>query len=140
LSAILEPLPALAQSRLIRKTPTLQNFMWSLRARCPLCGSGGIWRSFGQEAERCPHCAFPFSREEGYWTGALIVNIGVAIALFFIMFLGGLALTWPDVPWNALLIVTLVVMAAAPALLYPQSKMVWLWIDLRFNHRKDEER
>ena len=117
----------------------MRSLMWSLLARCPLCGARGIWRSFGQERERCPQCAFPFSREEGYWTGALIINIAVAILLFFVVFVGGMVLTWPDVPWNGLLIATAVVMVAAPLLLYPQSKTVWLWMDLRFNKRKDEE-
>lgn len=53
--------------------------------------------------ERCPRCAYPFDREEGYWVGALITNTGATQVAFFAWFLGGLALTWPDVPWNVLL-------------------------------------
>ena len=119
---------------------SVRSLLWALSARCPLCGSGRIWRTFGQEVDRCPRCAFPFSREEGYWTGALIINIGVAMALFFLLFVGGMVVTWPEVPWTVLLVLTIVAMIAAPLLLYPQSKTVWLWLDLRFNPRKDSER
>lgn len=37
----------------------------ALRLRCPVCGAGGIWRSFGQFVERCPGCGYRFEREEG---------------------------------------------------------------------------
>lgn len=106
--------------------------------RCPLCGHREIFRSWGELVERCPGCGYSFEREEGYWVGAMIVNIGVAQALFFALFLGGLALTWPEVPWTTLLVVSLVVMAAFPVWFYPRSKTLWVWLDLRVHPYGDE--
>ena len=112
----------------------------ALLARCPVCGSKGIWKSFGQTVDACPGCGYRFSRESGYWTGGLIINIGVAMALFFVVFVGGMLVTWPDVPWTALLIATLGAMILAPILLYPQSKTVWVWLDHKIHPYEGDER
>lgn len=109
-------------------------------ARCPVCGSGGIWKSFGQTVDACPSCGYRYSREPGYWTGALIVNIGVAILLFFVIFVGGMLLTWPGVPWTLLLVATMATMILAPIVLYPMSKTVWVWLDLKIHPYAGEER
>jgi len=110
----------------------------TLRRRCPLCGAGGIFRGWFELRDRCPDCGFSFEREEGYWTGALIVNIGGAQILFFAVFLGGLAVTWPDVPWLALLLAGLAVMATFPIVFYPYSKTLWLWGDLTIRGRTSD--
>jgi uncharacterized protein (DUF983 family) len=112
----------------------------ALLARCPVCGSGGIWRSFGQLVDRCPRCAYAFSREEGYWTGALIVNMAFALLLFFGIFVGGMLLTWPDVPWMVLSVASIGAMAIGPVVLYPQSKTLWVWLDQRVHPYAGDER
>jgi uncharacterized protein (DUF983 family) len=112
----------------------------ALTARCPVCGSGGIWRSYGQVVERCPGCTYEFSREEGYWAGALIVNMAFALLLFLVVFVGGMLVTWPDVPWNWLLVATVAALALGPALLYRQSKTVWVWLDQLVHPYTPEER
>jgi uncharacterized protein (DUF983 family) len=108
-------------------------------ARCPLCGARGIWRSFGQMVDHCPGCGYRFAREEGYWVGGLVVNIGVAIALFFVVFVGGMVVTWPEVPWTGLGIVSVLAMGVGPVGLYPQSKTIWVWIDRKFHPYGGEE-
>jgi uncharacterized protein (DUF983 family) len=109
-------------------------------ARCPVCGSRGIWESFGQTVERCPRCAYAFTREEGYWAGALIVAMAFVLILFAAVLVGGMVLFWPDVPWNGLLVASLVVIGGAPFLLYPQSKMLWVWLDQRVHPYERGER
>ena len=123
-----------------RSGGTGRRLLRAVVARCPLCGSNGIWRSFGQLHATCPGCGYRFEREPGYWAGALTVNIGVAMALFFVVFVGGLFLFWPDVPWTGLLIATLVAMAVAPIALYPQSKTLWVWVDQLVHPYRGEER
>ena len=110
----------------------------ALRRRCPVCASGGIFDGWFTLRDRCPRCGFSFEREEGYWVGAMIVNIGGAQLLFFAVFLGGLALTYPDVPWTALLVAGLAVMAVFPIVFYPLSKMLWLWGDLAIRGRTSD--
>ena len=76
----------------------MRSLVRALLARCPVCGSRGIWRSYGQTVDACPGCGYRFSREEGYWAGALIVNIGVAMFLFFVVFVGGCSSPGPTSP------------------------------------------
>lgn len=101
----------------------------ALARRCLRCGSGGIFRRWLDLVERCPRCGYDFDREEGYWIGALIVNTGATQLLFFAVFLGGMWLTWPDVPWNALLVGSLASIIIFPIVFYPWAKTLWLWLD-----------
>jgi len=112
----------------------------AMLARCPVCGSGGVWTSFGQTVDNCPRCNYRYAREEGYWVGGLIVNLALAFLLFLLVFLGGMLLTWPDVPWNALLIATVAAMVVGPVVLYPQSKTIWVWLDLKVHPYEGDER
>jgi uncharacterized protein (DUF983 family) len=118
----------------------VRTFLYALLARCPVCGSKGIWVDFGQTVDRCPRCAYAFSREEGYWVGALIVAMAFVLILFFAVFVGGMALFWPDVPWNGLLVASLVVVGGAPFALYRQSKTLWVWLDQRIHPYAGDER
>ena len=99
-----------------------------------MCGTKPIFDGYFTLRARCPGCNFSFEREEGYWVGALIANIAVAELLFAVLFVGGIAVTYPDVPWTQLGIASILAMIALPILFYPLSKMVWLWLDLAFMH------
>ena len=101
--------------------------------RCPRCGHDDIFTSYFGLRHHCPRCGFLFEREEGYWVGAMIVNIAVTEGAFAAVFLGGMLVTWPDVPWTPLLIAGLVLNGLLPILFYPLSKTIWLGIDLFFN-------
>lgn len=112
----------------------------ALGRRCLLCGQRRIFRRWLTLVERCPRCGYPFDREEGYWVGALIVNTGATQVAFFVWFLGGLALTWPDVPWNVLLVGGVALMLAFPVLFYPWAKTLWLWLDFLLHPLANAER
>ncbi|MBF6590838.1 MAG: hypothetical protein IVW57_09965, partial [Ktedonobacterales bacterium] len=49
-----------------------------LRLRCPNCGQGRLFRGVYAMRERCSVCGWVFEREEGYWTGAMAVNLVVS--------------------------------------------------------------
>ena len=114
-------------------------FFRALRRRCPVCGSKGIFSTWFNLRSRCPQCNFSFEREEGYWVGALIANIAAAEALFGVMFIGTILVTFPDVPWNALMIAGPLLMVGLPIVFYPLSKTLWLWVDLAFIHPLDAD-
>jgi hypothetical protein len=88
----------------------------------------------------CPRCGWVFQREEGYWVGAIIVNMTVAEVLFGLLFIGTLMATAPDVPWGPLLAIALVTNGIVPLIFYPFSKTIWLAIDLFFHPAETEER
>lgn len=97
-----------------------------LRKRCPVCGRDRLFTSFFHLRERCPGCGLRFEREDGYWLGAMVVAIAVVIAAFGVVFVGGVLLTWPDVPWTGLLIGTLALNAVLPVVLYPWCMTAWM--------------
>lgn len=110
-----------------------------LRGRCPHCGGRGIFAGLDELQEACPTCGFSFVREEGYWVGAMIVIFGVVLAIFAVWFVGGMLVTWPDVPWTVLLVGGLVLNGLVPFVLYGWSKAAWVGLDLAFNPARAEE-
>ncbi len=57
----------------------LHRLLWhALRLRCPYCGKGRIYSHGFTMNDHCSNCGWIFEREEGYWTGAIAVNLVVA--------------------------------------------------------------
>jgi uncharacterized protein (DUF983 family) len=110
-----------------------------LLRRCPRCGGKGIFDSYFKLKETCPTCGYSFERESGYWVGAMTVNIAVAEAIFFVVFIAVILATMPDVDWVPLLMVALITNAVVPVLFYPFSKTVWMAGDLYFHRYSEEE-
>jgi uncharacterized protein (DUF983 family) len=112
--------------------------------RCPACGTGDIFTSYFRLCDRCPTCGLEFEREDGYWLGAMVVAITVVIALFALVFLGGVLLSWPDVPWTTLLVATLILNAVVPIVLYPWCMTTWMGLHHAFvptnRHEPDRPR
>jgi uncharacterized protein (DUF983 family) len=115
----------------------LQALGRGLLKRCARCGSGGLFRRWFAMVERCPRCGLLFEREEGHWVGAMIVNFVVTEIAFVLVLVGGLLLTWPDVPWVGLTVVGVLTNLAVPILFYPTSKTIWVGIDLLM-HRSEQ--
>lgn len=101
-----------------------------LRKRCPRCGAGGLFTGWWTMVAECPGCGLHFERDPGYWVGAMIVNTAVTIGLFLAVFVGGMVLTWPSVPWTALLIGTMALNLVVPMAFYPWSKTIFVAMDL----------
>lgn len=108
-----------------------------LLKRCPKCGEAKIFRRWFTLVARCPRCGLVFEREEGYWTGAMAINIGVTELVFVVALVAGLVLTWPAPPIAWLLAITIALNALVPVLFYPFSKTIWISIDLLL-HALDE--
>jgi uncharacterized protein (DUF983 family) len=101
--------------------------LWrGLTRRCPRCGSGGLFRRWFTMVDACPRCGLHFEREEGYWVGAMMVNISVTEAVFIVLFVGLLVLTWPDVPWSGVMVAVVGANLLIPIVFYPFSKTLWV--------------
>jgi uncharacterized protein (DUF983 family) len=110
--------------------PSAVTPLWrGVRRHCPRCGRGGLFTGFFTLRPSCPGCELRFEREEGYWVGAMIVNIAVTELVFGIVLVGGVLLWWPDVPWGALTIAAIAINAVVPIVFYPWSKTIWLGVD-----------
>jgi uncharacterized protein (DUF983 family) len=108
------------------------------RRRCPRCGERAF-SSYFTLREHCPECGLRFEREEGYWVGALVINTAVVFGSFLVLFVGGMLVFWPDVPWGALAAVTLGTMAILPILFYPVSKTLWMALELSWHPLEPHE-
>lgn len=110
-----------------------------LRGACPHCGGRGVFRSITELEDRCPTCGLSFLREDGYWVGAMTVIMALVLLVFGFFFVGGLLLTWPEVPWNTLLIGGILLNAVVPFALYGWAKTIWMGLDFAFNpaHAQD---
>jgi uncharacterized protein (DUF983 family) len=110
----------------------------ALLRRCPRCGAPAF-DSYFTLREDCANCGLHYEREEGYWVGALIINTAITFGTFLLLFIGGIALTWPDVPWTVLGVVTITAMALVPLLFYPLSKTLWTALELSWHPLEEEE-
>lgn len=60
----------------------------------------------------------------------MIINTAASLIVLFSVGALGMFLWWPDVPWTALTVTSMVAMAVFPIVFYPMSKTVWLAVDL----------
>src|SRR5262245_44047341 len=102
---------------------------WGLTKRCPRCGSGHLFHQWFDIVDDCPRCGLHFEREEGYWVGALAINIGISILVFVVVLVVALAATVPHVPVVEILVVLVPLMIVTPIVGYPFSKTIWMAVD-----------
>lgn len=121
-------------------TPTTR-VLRALALRCPECGSGGLFRRWLLLQPRCPRCALKTDRgNRDHFVGAYLVNLIIAELLFAAAFGAWMLSVWPDVPWDRIELVLVAAMLAAPLLLYPFTRTVWLAADLIFDPPKSSDR
>lgn len=99
--------------------------------RCPHCGAPHIRRDWLTFLPACPVCGLRLERgEEDHWLGGYLINFIVTELLIVIVMAIAILMTWPSVPWSAVVYGTLIPAVAGPILTYPLARNVWLGIDL----------
>ncbi|MCZ7525070.1 MAG: DUF983 domain-containing protein [Acidimicrobiia bacterium] len=126
-----------AHPRAARPAGRVRTLWWGLWRRCPRCGSGHLFRRYFRMVPDCPRCGLHFEREQGYWVGALAINIIATGGLLALTVVVGLALTVPDVPVVPLLALVLPIGILGPIVFYPCSKTLWAAVDRAFLQRLD---
>ncbi len=102
---------------------------------CPVCGEGRLFAGWFKMNDNCPVCGFHFEREEGYFTGAMAVNLVVSELL-----LAAIAIPLALQPWASLGSLLLIGGALAillPLLFYRHSKGLWMSVDHIFHPVED---
>lgn len=69
----------------------------------------------------------------------MTIAITAVLVVFAVVFVGGMLLFWPDVPWNVLLVAGLVVNGLIPILGYGWSKAAWVGVDLAIHPPEPHE-
>ena len=110
-------------------------FVRALKLRCPACGDGPIYESLIRVRHHCPVCGLIFQREQGYFIGAVYINVIATESLLF----AGLILSLLIAPnagsglYNVLLVFAIVL----PVLFFRHSRAFWLCIDHFFDPQRD---
>jgi uncharacterized protein (DUF983 family) len=109
----------------------LRLYWRALLLRCPHCGKGRVVQSWFRLHPRCPVCGIRTERgEEDFFLGSMMFNIILSEGLFIAFVIGLIVVRWPDVPWGFLQSWAILLMAAAPFLVFPWTKTLWLASDI----------
>jgi uncharacterized protein (DUF983 family) len=98
----------------------------AVRLRCTRCGHGLLFSHGFQMYERCSFCGWIFEREEGYWTGAMGINLVVTELLVACGVVVPAAMQAPLLP---LLTIGIGAAILLPILFYRHAKAFWMAID-----------
>jgi ABC-type tungstate transport system substrate-binding protein len=80
--------------------------------------------------QKCPVCGWTFEREEGYWTGAIAVNLAITeLLLACIVVPLAVSLALSHQPITLLLIIGLPLPFILPLLFFRHAKSLWMTID-----------
>ncbi len=107
--------------------------------RCPRCGSGGLFKGYFEMTETCPGCGCRFEcrPEDGFFLGALTINLAITEGLLLLgvfAYIAVLAAAGGEGPplWPILTVAGLWA-AAMPILFYPFAKTIWAAVDFALN-------
>jgi uncharacterized protein (DUF983 family) len=107
-----------------------------LLLRCPVCGKGKIFQGVFKTYERCPNCQFVYEREQGYYTGAIAVNLVITELLIVVIAVPLAADQVFSLP--LMIILGIILCVLVPLLLYRPTKGLWMGLD-HFLHPVNEE-
>ncbi len=113
-----------------------------LRLRCGRCGGRGVLDGWFTLRERCPTCGYRFKREEGFFTGVILINFSVTIAVLWLVIMGyvlWLAAMDGDGALIAMLVVCAAIAIGIPVLFYPAAATTWAALDLAMRPLEPEE-
>ena len=98
------------------------------RRVCPYCGQANIFKHWFTIETYCPECGVRFDREDGYFLGAMAVNLIVAemvgmSAVIILLLQRDMSLLWQEA-------IAISVAITMPLLFYPFSRTFWMAVDL----------
>ncbi len=97
------------------------------RLCCPVCGRAGVFQSPFRVRHHCTACAALFQREEGFFVGAIMINVVTTEAA--VMATAGLWLLSPAGGGAALLTLLFAVALLFPIAFYHHAWSLWLAAD-----------
>ncbi len=100
----------------------------ALTLRCPHCGGRGLFRHWFAMKASCPSCGLSLTISNS--VGANLLNLVTAEFILMGVLTAVIVQSWPNPPWNLLQYGAPLLMIAAPLLLYPVSKVVFVAFDL----------
>jgi len=105
-----------------------------LKIRCPECGLGRLYRSPFRMNSYCDYCDLIYEREQGYFIGAIYLNVIATESLLLgTLLIYGLIAGKID---QAILTVLIVLALTLPLVFFHHSRSLWLCLDHILNPRE----
>ena len=98
-----------------------------LALRCPVCGRSKIIERPFRIAEGCAACGAIFKREEGFFVGALLINVVTTEVVILLVYLFTMLLL--DIESHYALALLLLIGVTFPVAFYHHSWSLWLTFD-----------
>jgi len=100
-----------------------------IKGRCPSCKTGPVFSGLFKMQIACPHCHFVYEREEGYFTGAMIVgNILASVVLAPVVLLLGNS----DMSMAMVLLSVFALCLLLLPFFFRASRLIWIYFDYVF--------
>jgi len=99
----------------------------SLTLRCPVCGRSSIVQRLFKIKDHCPACDALFMREEGFFVGAILVNVVTTEIVILIAYL--ICLVLLGINYQLVLTILFVAAIVFPLAFYHHSWSIWLGFD-----------
>ena len=113
-----------------------------LKFKCPTCHEGDFFLShpynlkkIGDLHAQCSKCGLKFSKEPGFYFGAMYVSYGLGIAIFVAVFVANSILNLGLSLFNMFITVGLILFTSTPYLFH-LSKIIWANIFIKFQKNK----
>ncbi len=110
-----------------RKRRPLLTLLRSVRLRCPACGQSSIVQRPFKIKDHCPVCRAHFKREEGFFVGAISINVVTTELVILALYLASLPFIGSY--YQLVLSFLLVVALLFPVAFYHHSWSLWLGFD-----------
>jgi uncharacterized protein (DUF983 family) len=118
----------------------LRLYRRAVMLRCPHCGSGPVLASWFRMRPHCGTCGLRTERgEEDFFLGSMMFNLILSEGLFALVLIAWIISVWPNVPWDLLQYLVVVLMVVAPFVFLPFSRMIWLASDMLIRPVTEEE-
>ena len=107
--------------------PFLKTLARGAALRCPVCGRARVFKSPFRVRHHCPECLALFQREEGFFVGAIMINVVTTEAA--VMAAAGVCLLFGGVGGASMLAALFAVALIFPVAFYHHSWSLWLAAD-----------
>ena len=105
----------------------------ALRLKCPDCGLGPLYKSLFKMNTRCDYCGLVYEREQGYFVGAIYLNVIATESLLLgTLVVYGLITGRID---ETILTVLVILALTLPLVYFHHTRSFWLCIDHLLNPR-----
>lgn len=104
-----------------------------LRRRCGRCGERRIFEGHFRLEDHCPRCGYAFKREEGFFTGVILVNFSVTLVVLWVVIMTYVlwrAATDSSSALTPMLVGCVAIGVVLPIAFYPRAAATWAALDL----------